>query len=351
MSDFGIPDYLGRSGAGESSLRTYRKLLTRCEALLEKPLARATARDLGDLKVHLRRMRSGHNYAAELKRFYKAAGRTDLADLCVLKQRRHRLSPDDLLTLPEVNRLLEAAGDLRNRALIAVLWATGQRASAIGAIRLGDIRERPSDNGGAAFRIFFRTVKIAGEEHVGWVLEHEGGDHVRAWIKAHPGSKSDETPLFPSATVGQGRPLNESAILKIVQATARRAGLTKRVYPHLFRHSRATHLMRLGVPEAQIEKLLGWSPGSGMLARRYGHLVNEDAYRALLRANGLEPPASEDLGRLAAAEGELQPVVPMLPAAVPAGRAGPLPGTELENLLGDPKVARFLQLLQAAKAA
>ena len=132
-------------------------------------------------------------------------------------------------------------------------------------------------------------------------------DHVKAWLRAHPDPRPD-APLFVSARGGH---LNRNTAEKIVKRTAARAGIGKRVYPHLFRHSRCTHLLRIGVPEAQVKKLLGWKPNSPMLAR-YAHLVDRDAYAALLRAHGLEPPEPPKHGALVAAEGELRPVVPMV---------------------------------------
>ena len=60
-----------------------------------------------------------------------------------------------------------------------------------------------------------------------------------------------------------------------------------------------------------MKQLLGWKANSPMLAR-YAHLAHQDAYDALLRAQGLEPPAPVDLGKLAFPDQDLKPIVPMI---------------------------------------
>jgi len=90
----------------------------------------------------------------------------------------------------------------------------------------------------------------------------------------------------------------------------------------LFRHSRTTHLLRIGVPEVQVAKLLGWR--TTRMLERYAHLVSRDAYAALLRAHGYEPPKAATHESLMSAEGELRPVVPIVPAPSPkAASAAP----------------------------
>src|SRR5205807_485357 len=110
--------------------------------------------------------------------------------------------------------------------------------------------------------------------------------------------------------------------------------------------SRATHLLRSGLKEIEVKRLLGWAPGSQMLSR-YAHLATVDDYAAALRAQGLQPPKSIDVGHLALSEDRLLPVIAMKPGPARA----PMPRDELDALLADPKVARFLTLLQASKSA
>ena len=66
------------------------------------------------------------------------------------------------------------------------------------------------------------------------------------------------------------------------------ARIKKRIYPHLFRHSRVTHLLSTGlINEAQAKVYFGWTPDSRVLAE-YSHLVSRDADQAILAINGIK---------------------------------------------------------------
>jgi integrase len=211
------------------------------------------------------------------------------------------------------------------------------------AVRLSDVRvlDGPENGGRKVYRIWFGKVKVSGEEHSGFVIE--GAPVLSAWIKAHP-SRRPDAPLFPA---WNGNFLTRNGASRVVKEAAQRAGVTKRVYPHLFRHSRATHLLRLGMREGQVKKLLGWKPGSMMLAR-YSHLVDTDAYRDLLERQGYEVPKALDLGKLTFEEDALKAVVPMN-----APPAAPTIQDEIDKLSPAQirQLAQILDHLAAAKGA
>jgi len=98
-----------------------------------------------------------------------------------------------------------------------------------------------------------------------------------------------------------------------------------------------THLLRAGTPEPIVKKLMGWNPDSNMLAR-YSHLVDQDVDNALLEAHGKEPVKPVEIGGLVAADGDLQPVRPVMTfVPIPTttvGEAGDL-AARLEDVLGN----------------
>jgi integrase/recombinase XerD len=66
----------------------------------------------------------------------------------------------------------------------------------------------------------------------------------------------------------------------MLQFTAAKAGLKKRVHPHLFRHSFATWALRRGMNEIQLRDVRGHVDLT-MIAATYSHLNQADAYDAL----------------------------------------------------------------------
>ena len=72
-----------------------------------------------------------------------------------------------------------------------------------------------------------------------------------------------------------------------------KAGIKKRVYPHLLRHTRGTEYANY-LTEAQLDTHFGWVPGSTM-HRTYVHLSSSDADQAVLAAHGLAEKSRNSL--------------------------------------------------------
>ena len=76
------------------------------------------------------------------------------------------------------------------------------------------------------------------------------------------------------------------AAIQILKRTAKMAGISKRVNPHNFRHSRASFIAN-HLTEAQMNEYFGWTQGSNMTSI-YVHLSGRNVDNALLRLNGIE---------------------------------------------------------------
>lgn len=110
--------------------------------------------------------------------------------------------------------------------------------------------------------------------------------YLATWINMHPMRNNPEAPLWISLSPGRKKPLLYHSFTKILSDIARKAGIKKRVYPHLFRHSRATHLA-VHLTEAQMNQYFGWVQGSDMPAT-YVHLSGRDVDDAILGLYGLK---------------------------------------------------------------
>ncbi len=151
-----------------------------------------------------------------------------------------------------VDRLLAApsrfdAFPLRDRALLAVLYATGCRASEIANLHLADVRLaericRCRGKGNKERIVNLNPVAIAALEAY---LAHERPEMVR--FRQQDG-------LFVTRT---GRALTRIMIWKLVKKYSTRAGCKGDVSPHTLRHSFATHMLAGGAEIRALQEMLG----------------------------------------------------------------------------------------------
>ncbi len=80
---------------------------------------------------------------------------------------------------------------------------------------------------------------------------------------------------------GDYEPLTQSGVLQLVKRAAYQAGIEKRVYTHLLRHSFITNCLRDGMSPILVAKIVGHS-SMRMIERVYSHMTNEDAYDAMM---------------------------------------------------------------------
>jgi integrase len=64
---------------------------------------------------------------------------------------------------------------------------------------------------------------------------------LQRWMAVHPERGSPDALLFPE----RGGPLTPERFNKLLKAAARKAGISKRIHPHLLKHTRATHLAKV----------------------------------------------------------------------------------------------------------
>ena len=326
-------------GAGGSTLRNYANHLGMVRRRSPKPLLQLTDGEATALAAKLARMPSGYSLSITVRMFYAFHKKADHAKAFLLRKKKKRLAPADLLMVEDVNRMIGAARYTRDKALLAVLWETGGRIHEVLALTLADV-EKPN----GYYKVFFRKVKVEGEEHS--CILTQASDLLEAWLKAYPLPRTDKAPLFPSAD-HYGYALSHHGARFILLEAAKVAQVTKPVNPHAFRHGRATDLLRRGMSEAQVKRFMGWTPASLMLGR-YSHLVDEDVDNAILESHGLKAQEKREAPVLAGQANGLGPAMPVDPEAM-TDRAIFSDPAQVAKLLSDPNVQAFLRLLSGAQ--
>ena len=162
--------------------------------------------------------------------------------------------PRGVLTKSEARRLIEATPvlkphDVRDRAMLETLYATGIRRAELIALSIYD-----ADLQTATLRIEHgkgnttRVVPLTKSAIVALKLYLEESRSIFA-------HEAGQVRLFVSTR--SGGPLDDDDIVRIVRKAATRAGIKKHVTPHTLRHTCATHLLKGRADIRQIQKLLG----------------------------------------------------------------------------------------------
>jgi len=157
------------------------------------------------------------------------------------------------LTFAEAEKLVEYPKggkrlELRDRAILEVLYGTGIRASEL--INL-DQKHINLDVG------FLRCMGKGGKERI-VPLGKVAIRHLAEYIeKGRPKLlKNDSGPLFLD---GRGKRLTRQGLWYIIKGYVKRAGLKAGVSPHSLRHSFATHLLERGADLRSVQEMLGHS--------------------------------------------------------------------------------------------
>ena len=151
-----------------------------------------------------------------------------------------------VLSLEEVARLIDAAGNLTQRALLMTLYGTGMRRTEVSLLKVSDIDSR---------RMMIRVERGKGGAGRDLPLSPTLLETLREYWRW----KKPCTYLFPSGTdkCGPERPISDKTVWYACKEAARYARIKKHVTPHTLRHSWATHLLEAGTDLRTIQVLLG----------------------------------------------------------------------------------------------
>lgn len=155
----------------------------------------------------------------------------------------------DVLSEDDVMRLLEAPDTstltgCRDYAMLELLYATGLRVSELVSLRIRDVTLSDA---------FLRCTGKGKKDRVVPV-----GSHACRAIKAYLSLREEDTPPDAALFITRlGKKMSRVNFWKRVQRYARQAGIAQAVYPHVLRHSFATHLLSHGADLRIVQEMLG----------------------------------------------------------------------------------------------
>ncbi|RFF29165.1 site-specific tyrosine recombinase XerD [Wenzhouxiangella sediminis] len=256
MIDAFLDSLWAERGIAPATAEAYRNDLAGFLARVPAPVEQLSRADV--LEFLAARMRSGNSTSSIvrqlscLRQFFAWALRERVVAqdpmLDLEGPRRPRPLPGTM-TPREVEALLAApAGDapldLRDRALLETLYATGMRVSELATLTLSRM------NLGQGV---IRVLGKGGRERL-VPLGRAAIDAIEAWLRVRSNLKPLGDCLFVSRS---GRALSRQAIWARIRQLAQRAGIRDAVHPHRLRHSFATHLLDNGADLRVVQMLLG----------------------------------------------------------------------------------------------
>jgi integrase/recombinase XerD len=151
------------------------------------------------------------------------------------------------ITYDELNKLLENAENYRDKLIIKFLFYTGVRVSELIKIKKNDIIFEEG---------FVKVYGKGGKERI-VPIPKELLNELKDYI-----NKINTENIFP---------LSPRQVERIIKNIAKKAGISKKVTPHVLRHSLATTLLSKGVDIRYIQEILGHS--SLNITQIYTHVV------------------------------------------------------------------------------
>jgi integrase/recombinase XerD len=252
-------------GLSRNTLVNYRRDLDSYAQFLETSgitdVARVTE---DDITAYLKELKNRGLRATTIRRalssirgfhsyiFREEHGRINPVELIQSPKAARKLP--DTLSVREVSELLENIPVdedglwIRNRAMLECLYATGMRVTELITLSRQQLLTRES------------LVRIRGKGSKERIVPI--GSIALQWIHRY---QTEIRPGLAKRKLGRdtlflnrrGSPLSRMSVWNILQNAAKHIGMKKRIYPHILRHSCATHLLEAGADLRAIQEMLG----------------------------------------------------------------------------------------------
>jgi len=187
-----------------------------------------------------------HRFLAREKRL-----KQDVTDVLTLPKLWKRLPA--YLTQKEMDAILKSPNlrtneGLRDKAILELLYSSGVRVSELANLKRQDINLESG---------FLKCLGKGGKERV-VPLGGKAKEAIEHYLKGAEGARaSGNEPLFIGKN--QKEKMTRQAIWMLVKRYAKLARISKKITPHTFRHSFATHLLEGGADLRVVQELLGHS--------------------------------------------------------------------------------------------
>ena len=214
---------------------------------------------------------------AALKFFYRHVLHKSW-DQDVVPRMTNDLKLPEVMPLESIEKMIDATTEIRNKAIISLLYSSG--------LRVGELcRLAPGD-------IYMSTMQVhirGGKNH--WdhwtLLSQHSLDLLTEYWRSYPVQREY---LFV-ALQAPHKPLKKSGVEAMVKKIGRLVGISN-AHPHTLRHSFASHMVEQGVSHENIQAMMGHRDADS--THKYIHVSNKSLMGI---KSPLDHPAKKKKGR------------------------------------------------------
>ncbi|WP_048197850.1 tyrosine-type recombinase/integrase [Methanocella arvoryzae] len=191
------------------------------------------------------------------------------------------IKSEDILTADDIQAMIKACKNSRDRAFIMTLYETGARVGELGRLTWNDLTFKDLD-----CKVRLEDQKVGGERVV-YVVS------CKAYLMQYRNDLGDvKNDDFVFKLLERDQPITYKAVTRLIDNAKTAAGITKPVTPKLFRTSRITNMIREGYQESVIKKMM-WKKQSTKMFDFYLKLADNDLEKAILSKAGIAAPATK----------------------------------------------------------
>ena len=194
-----------------------------------------------------------------------------------LKVRPKRKLPSDILSEEEMGKIISAAWNIRDRALISLTYHGALRSGEIRSLRVKDL----------IFDQYGAVVMVPEEGKTGSrrIRIIEPVPILAQYMQDHKFKDDPNAPLFYRMDKKTRTFLNSASLNNIIKQYAMKAGIRKRVHTHLLRHSKATELAKK-LTSQELMVYGGWRKLTTV--QIYTHLSGADIEKKILEIHNIK---------------------------------------------------------------